>query len=526
MFWIDHNILTLIIFSPLVGALGILLLPKDNAKLIRTLALLTTLLTFLFSLYLVFHFQDQPGFQFGILVPWIEPLGIFYALGVDGFSLWLVVLTTFLLVVVVFFSTGSIKENNKSYYFFLLSLETGMLGSFLAVDVFLFYIFWEAMLIPMYFLIGIFGHGRRVYSALKFFLFTMVGSVLMLLAMIYLYFQAGESFLLSEWMGVPLMPTVQIILFSAFALSFAIKVPLIPVHTWLPDAHTDAPTAGSVILAGVLLKMGTYGFVRFAMPLFPEGLQVLRPYLIALAVLGILYGALVAMVQKDMKRLVAYSSIAHLGFVMLGLMALTPQAVTGAVYQMLNHGISSGGLFLLVGMMYDRMHTQQIEDYGGLAKLVPAYTLVFIVVALSSIALPGTNGFVGEFLILSGSFGPLPWATVLSTLGVILSAVYILWLVERVFFGPVKNAKLTGLKDMNLREVFCMVPLLILIVWMGVKPNFFLKKIDIATESLIERVENVSLRRPQRGRSNPMEMPPNEGGDYSGGIASSLRSSQ
>lgn len=488
--WINQNILTLVIFLPLAGAAGLLLIPKEKAGIHKGLSLLITLATFILSLHLVYHFQDRAGYQFLIETPWIPSLGMHYTLGVDGFSLWLVVLTTFLLPLAVLFSTGSIKTQQKSYYIYLLILETGMLGAFSALDVFLFYLFWEGMLIPMYFLIGIFGYGRRIYAALKFFIFTLVGSVLMLMGILYLYYQADQSFLLSSWMHLDLAVKTQLILFTAFSLSFAIKVPIIPLHTWLPDAHTEAPTAGSVILAGILLKMGTYGFVRFAMPLFPEGLILARPYIVVLAVVGILYGALVAMVQKDMKRLVAYSSVAHLGFVMLGLMAFSAQAITGSVYQMLNHGISSGGLFFLVGMLYDRTHTRSIADYGGIAKLFPAFTLVFLIVTLSSIALPGTNGFVGEFLILSGSFSSLPWPTFLATLGVILSAVYMLWMVERVFFGPVRNSALMGLKDLNFREALVMIPLVVMIFWMGLKPNFFLDKIQTATVTLVERLDN------------------------------------
>lgn len=494
MEWVNQNILSLVVFAPLLGAIILLLIPQDKDRWIQAVAVLGTLITFVISLHLVYHFQDQAGFQFLISKEWIPALGIRYEMGIDGFSLWLILLTTLLMPLAVLFSTGSIKEKQKKYYLYLLLLETGMLGAFMALDVFLFYIFWEAMLIPMYFLIGIYGHGRKVYAALKFFLFTMVGSVLMLLGIIFLYYQAGQSFLLGDWMELALSFKAQLILFSAFALSFAIKVPLVPVHTWLPDAHTEAPTAGSVILAGVLLKMGTYGFVRFAMPLFPQGLMAARPYLITLAVVGILYGALVAMVQKDMKRLIAYSSIAHLGFVMLGLMALTTQAVTGSVYQMLNHGISSGALFFLAGMLYDRTHTRLIADYGGIAKTVPLLTVVFMVVTFSSIALPGTNGFVGEFLILSGSFAPLPGATGLATLGVILSAVYMLWMVERVFFGKKTGDAPSGLVDLKWREWVTMIPLLVLIFWMGIKPNFFLEKIDLATAPLIERIQEAGSK--------------------------------
>jgi NADH-quinone oxidoreductase subunit M len=498
--WINQHILTLTIFLPLAGAAVMPFLPASKPRTLRWFALFVSALTFALSLHPVYHFSDQVGYQFVEGYPWAPSFGIRYLVGIDGFSLWLVILTTLLVPLTVLFSWGSVEKRQKSYYFFLLTLESGMLGAFCALDVFLFYLFWEGMLIPMYFLIGIYGSERRVYAAVKFFLFTLVGSVLMLLGMIYLYFQAGQTFLLESWLQLSLDPGVQLILFAAFALSFAIKVPMFPVHTWLPDAHTEAPTAGSVILAGVLLKMGTYGFVRFAMPLFPEALHAARPFLTVLAVVGIVYGALVAMVQKDMKRLVAYSSVSHLGFVMLGLMALTPQAVTGAVYQMLNHGISTGGLFLLVGMIYDRTHSRRIADYGGLAKVAPAFSFCFLVVALSSIALPGTNGFVGEFLILSGSFRVLPNATFFAATGIIFGAVYLLWLIERVFFGPTKSS-LNGISDLKVREWLCLAPLLVLIVWMGVKPNFFLSKIELATAPLLNRLQ--SSRVTQQGVERP-----------------------
>ncbi|MCP5468767.1 MAG: NADH-quinone oxidoreductase subunit M [Deltaproteobacteria bacterium] len=485
--------LNFVIWTPLLGALLLLTIPQKQNLWIKRIALMTVSLTFLFSLHLVCYFKSSSGYQFEIFRPWIPAIGAYYALGVDGFSLWLVLLATLLMPIAVLFSMGSIKEKEKSFYFNLLILETAMLGTLCALDVFLFYLFWEAMLIPMYFLIGIFGHGRKVYAAIKFFIFTLIGSVLMLLAIVYLRQEAEGSFLLDHWSLLALSPQVQGVLFAAFALAFAIKVPLFPLHTWLPDAHTEAPTAGSMILAGVLLKMGTYGFVRFAIPLFPDALLVAKPWIATLAVVGIVYGALVAMVQKDMKRLVAYSSISHLGFVMLGLMALTPQAVTGATYQMVNHGLTSAGLFLMVGMLYDRTHTRLIADYGGIAKQVPLYTFVFLILTFASIALPGTNSFVGEFLILSGSLKELPYQTILATLGVIFGAVYMLWMVERVFFGPLKKDSLKGLKDMNWREVLCVLPIILLVVWMGVKPNFFLSKIEIATQTLTETVQQNQL---------------------------------
>ncbi|MCB1213887.1 MAG: NADH-quinone oxidoreductase subunit M [Deltaproteobacteria bacterium] len=485
--WIDQNILSLIIFTPLAGAVVGLFLPSSQRRVFEIWTLFVTLLTFVLSLHLVFYFDNGAGYQFAIFKPWIQSLGVQYALAVDGISLWLVVLTTFLMPIVTLFSWGAVGERHKAYYLLLLILHTGMLGAFMAVDAFFFYLFWEAMLIPMYFLIGIYGHGDKIKAATKFFIYTVVGSVLMLLGMIYLYFRAGGSFLLQDWLVLDLSTSEQWWLFLAFTLSFAIKVPIFPLHTWLPEAHTQAPAAGSVILAGVLLKMGTYGLVRFAIPLFPQAYDQAYPVIASLAVVGIIYGSLVAMVQKDIKKLIAYSSIAHLGFVVLGLMAFNEQSMTGAVYQMLNHGVSSGALFLLVGMLYTRTHTQAIANYGGLAKTLPLFTFVFMVVTFSSIALPGTNGFVGEFMILAGTFySDLSLWAIVASLGVILSAVYMLWMVERVFFGKKAGESLKPLKDLNLREWLCILPLLVMIVWMGLKPNFFLEKIEPAVKTLVE----------------------------------------
>lgn len=488
MNFINENILSLIVFTPAILAFFCLVFGEKQAKI---LALFASVLTFILSLHIVFH-ESADGFL--NLVSWVPSLGIQYKVAVDGFSLWLIILTTLLMLLSVVFSMGSIQKREKEYYFFLLLLESGMLGAFVALDVFLFYLFWEAMLIPMYFLIGIWGGKERIYASLKFFIYTLIGSVLMLIAILYLYFQVKAqlgvyTFELSQWLEISLSTKEQLWLFGAFAFSFAIKVPMFPVHTWLPDAHVQAPTSGSVILAGVLLKMGTYGFIRFAMPLFPEAVFEFRYLIAGLAVIGIVYGALVAMVQSDIKKLVAYSSISHLGFIMLGLMALTPQAIDGALYQMLNHGVSTGALFLLVGMIYDRTHTREIRDYGGIAKQVPIFTVIFLIVTFSSIALPGTNGFIGEFLILMGSFKTLPLFTVFAASGVILSAVYMLWMVERVFFGPMKHDKLTQLKDLNMREVALLLPLIALIFWMGIKPAYFLNKFERETTQLIERVQ-------------------------------------
>ncbi|MBE0617988.1 MAG: NADH-quinone oxidoreductase subunit M, partial [Proteobacteria bacterium] len=433
-------ILSLITFLPLAGALVLLFLPRQGAGLLRGWTLFVTLVAFAVSLPLWLGFDGaQGGMQFVERAPWIASLGIQYYVGIDGISLFLVLLTTFLSVICVISSWG-IEKRIREYMFFFLLLETGMLGALISLDLFLFYIFWEAMLIPMYFLIGVWGGAERIYAAVKFFIYTMVGSLLMLVAILSLYFlniKAGHAatFDVLRLYEVPIAPNVQFWLFAAFALAFAIKVPMFPLHTWLPDAHTQAPTAGSVILAGVLLKMGTYGFLRFAIPLFPNAAQAFAPFMMVLAVIGIIYGALVAMVQTDVKKLVAYSSVSHLGFVMLGLFAFNFQGVAGGLYQSLNHGISTGALFLLVGVIYERRHTREIAEFGGLAKQMPWYALVFLVITMSSIGLPGLNGFVGEFLIMLGAFLSSKTAAVFAASGVILAAGYMLWMVKRVFFG-------------------------------------------------------------------------------------------
>ncbi len=492
------NLLTQVIFLPLLGMLLILLIPSRFKQLIRGLALLVAFADLALSWGLYTGYQThiaQPstveaGFAFVQSIPWIEYLDVYYKVGIDGISLLLILLTTFTLPWVIIFSTGSIHEKEKSYYVCILLLQTAMLGTFAALDMFLFYVFWEAMLIPMYFLIGIWGGKRRIYAALKFFIYTMVGSVLMLAAIIYLYYQAQGSFDYEAWwqQSLKLTPQVQMILFAAFALSFAIKVPMFPLHTWLPDAHVEAPTAGSVILAGILLKMGTYGFVRFAMPFFPEAVAQAKPLLALLATIGIVYGALVSIVQQDVKKLVAYSSVSHLGFVMLGLMALTQQSVQGAIYQMLNHGISTGALFLLVGMLYDRRHTRQIADFGGIAQRMPWFTVFFLIVTFSSIALPGTNGFVGEFLILMGSYTRYPVLVIISTTAVILGAVYMLWMVQRVFFGKIENSENEKLEDIRWREILVIMPFVIMIFWMGIYPKPFFALMDGPVALFVQRV--------------------------------------
>jgi NADH-quinone oxidoreductase subunit M len=504
---LSAHILSVIIFLPVVGSVLFFFLEREQARAIRIISLLILALDFALSVWLFLQFNGgSPQFQFVERYPWIANWNIHYQVGVDGISLLLVMLTTLLGPVVILSSWSQVKDRVKEYHMFLLLLQTGMLGAFLALDMILFYVFWELMLVPMYFLIGIWGGPRRVYAAVKFFLFTMFGSVLMLVAIIWLYYYASsfDYIAILNFLGTePLTLFYQLILFGAFALAFAIKVPMWPLHTWLPDAHVEAPTAGSVILAGVLLKMGTYGFIRFAIPFFPDAVLAAGPYFYALAVIGIIYGALVSMAQEDIKKLVAYSSVSHLGFVMLGLFALTAQSMQGALIQMINHGLSTGALFLLVGIVYERAHKRQISDFGGIAKVMPVYAALFLVVALSSIGLPGLNGFVGEFLILVGTYlSANPYSKIAATLagtGVIFAAVYLLWMYQRVFFGPLKKEENKTLKDLNLREVFYLGVILIFIVWIGVYPSTFLKKSEATINSLITQVQarKLSENRPR-----------------------------
>ncbi len=483
-------VLTAITFLPLAGAAALCLVPRDRQAWIRRIAFGVATLDFLVSLLLLRGFAvEDAGFQFPELRDWVPSLGIHYALGVDGISLWLVLLTTFLTAVAVLSSFAAVTEKVKGYYVCLLLLETGMLGVFVALDLVLFYVFWEGMLIPMYFLIGVWGGPRRIYATIKFVLYTMAGGVLMLVAIIALYFLGGQTFDLQQLARQAFAPGAQRWLFAAFAVAFAIKVPVWPFHTWLPDAHVEAPTAGSVILAGILLKMGTYGFLRFALPLFPAATREFAPLVLALAVIGILYGALVSMVQPDLKKLVAYSSVSHLGFVMLGMFAFTVQGVQGSLLQMINHGLSTGALFLLVGIVYERRHTRMIADFGGLWAVMPAFAGLFMVVTLSSIGLPGLNGFVGEFLILSGAFGPRPWFTALATLGIILGAVYMLWMFQRVMFGRVTHEANRRLPDLTPREYAVLIPVIVAIVWIGLYPDPILRRMDASVRVLVERVE-------------------------------------
>jgi NADH-quinone oxidoreductase subunit M len=488
-------LLTLVVFSPLLGAAFLAFLPREPVAGVRRAALAFALVPFALSLWMLARFQ--PGvadFQLAERAAWIPQWGIEYRVGIDGVSLFLVLLTTLLTPLVVLASWGDIHRRVKDFFVFLLVLETGMLGALVALDMFLFYGFWEVMLVPMYFLIGVWGGPRRIYAALKFVLFTMVGSLLMLVAILYCAWRVKSesgafAFAYDRFLGLHLTSSEQLWLFAAFALAFAIKVPMFPLHTWLPDAHVEAPTGGSVILAGVLLKMGTYGFLRFALPLFPAAVAAAAPFMVALAVAGIVYGALVATVQPDLKKLVAYSSVSHLGFVMLGLFALTPTAVVGSVYQMLNHGLSTGGLFLLVGMIYERRHTRRIVDFGGLWTSIPWFAAMFLLVMLASVGLPGLNGFVGEFLILLGSFGPWPWATAVATSGVILGALYLFWMYERVVFGPVVHDENAHLADLTGRELTVLVPVVALCFVMGLWPAPFLTRMQPSIDRIIARVE-------------------------------------
>ena len=487
-------ILSLIIFLPLVGSIILLFFPNKKYTAIKITAFLVSVVTFLVSLLLFFQFRiDTPEMQFVERYYWIDAIGASYFLGIDGISLFLVLLTTFLSAIAILSSWNAVTEKVKGYYACLLLLETGMLGVFVSLDLLLFYLFWEAMLIPMYFLIGIWGGPRKIYATFKFVLFTMFGSVLMLVAILYLAYNfhslAGYySFNLLELYSYGLRTNVQIWLFLAFALAFAIKVPLFPFHTWLPDAHVEAPTAGSVILAGVLLKMGTYGFLRFCLPLFPQAATIFMPVIIFLAVFGIIYGALVAMVQPDVKKLVAYSSVSHLGFVMLGIFVFNMQGIAGGILQMVNHGLSTGALFLLVGMIYERRHTRQISDFGGLAKIMPIYFAFFMVITLSSSALPGLNGVGGEFTILVWSCKFSTWITAIATFGVVLSAIYMLWMFQRVFFGQVTHDENRVLQDLSKRELAVLIPIILLVFWIGVYPKPFFSRMENSVAHLISQV--------------------------------------
>lgn len=488
--------LTLVTFVPLVGVLILLFLRSEQKEAARWVALVTSLVGFVISLVILSQFDSSnPDLQLAIDLPWIPVAGasIRYHLGVDGLSILLLLLTTLLTPLSILSTWRAVDERVKDFMIFFLLLEVGMLGVFLAQDLFLFYVFWEFTLVPMYFLIGIWGGPRRIYAAVKFFLYTMAGSILMLLAILWLGVYQG-SFQLPELIakgGIP--ANIQFWLFLAFGMAFAIKVPMWPLHSWLPDAHVEAPTAGSVILAGVLLKMGTYGFLRFNLPLFPQAAWQFAPWVAVLAIIGIIYGAAVSYAQKDVKKLVAYSSVSHLGFVMLGLFALNPQGIQGSILQMVNHGLSTGALFLIVGMIYERRHTREMDEFGGLWKVMPVYGALTLIVALSSMGLPGLNGFVGEFAILLGAWGAGEpgaalgsyWFAGLAAIGIILAAVYILLMYQKLFLGPVGKEENRKLADLNGREIATLVPLIVLIFWIGLYPRPFFQLMSPAVDNLV-----------------------------------------
>jgi len=498
----SSHLLSVILFTPLVGALLLLFIPRDSQVLHRLLGNLFGVLGFLVSLPLILHFPaGSGGYEFKESADWIPSIGAKYSLGADGISMLLVMLTTLLGMIAITSSWSAIQQRTKEYYVLLLLLQTGMLGVFLSLDFFLFYVFWEVMLVPMYFLIGVWGSERRLYAAIKFFLYTLAGSVIMLLAILALYFNYAKT-LPQGAIGTFDIPTLlaaaqqfpdglKIWLFWGFFFAFAIKVPMFPFHTWLPDAHTEAPTAGSVILAGVLLKMGTYGFLRFSLPLLPADAALRAKIIhivIALSLIGIIYGAVVCLMQKDMKRLIAYSSVSHLGFCTLGIFALTPQGLSGSVLQQINHGISTGALFLIVGVLYERRHTRLISEFGGLATPMPNFAAIYLIVSLSSLGMPLLNGFIGEFTILQGVFSVSKAWAAWGSLGIVLGAAYLLWLYQRTMFGPVTHEANKALPDLNLREYAVLLPLVALAFWIGIYPKPFFAYIERPVQRIVQQV--------------------------------------
>src|SRR3954452_2739487 len=499
------GILNIVTYIPAIGAVLLLFFRKDNPGAIKATATAVAVIDFIASLYLWINFDSTKLWQFRETYTWIPSLNVKYDFAIDGIALLLIILTTFMGIIAIVSSYSAIDHRQKEYYILLLLLQTGMIGTFCAMDFFLFYLFWEIMLVPMYFIIGIWGGSRKLYAAIKFFLYTLSGSVLMLLAILGLYFfnTTGIAFLNIKGLGNPatfsvlqyhnighlIPPTLQFWIFLGFLLGFAIKVPMFPFHTWLPDAHVEAPTAGSIILAAVLLKMGTYGFVRFALPILPDGTKQWLPWVVGLSLIGIIYGALVSLVQKDMKKLVASSSVSHLGFVMLGMFALNPMGLRGSVLQMINHGISAGALFLLVGIVYERRHTRLISEYGGLAKQMPMYATLFLIAALSSMGLPALNGFIGEFTILLGAANRNIWWAVFAAAGIVLGAAYLLWLYQRVFWGPNDNPANHHLLDVNRRELLTLLPLVACMVWIGIAPGIFFDTIKEPVDYIVRKVD-------------------------------------
>jgi NADH-quinone oxidoreductase subunit M len=508
------SLLNVICYLPLVGALLIVFLVKrEQTRTIKIVATVVAGLDFAISLPLWFLYNPQgAAFQFVYQHEWIPSIGSKYFFGVDGISILLILLTTLLGFIAVYSSFTAITHREKEYYVFLLILQTGMLGVFMSLDFILFYVFWEVMLVPMYFLIGVWGGPRKLYAAIKFFMYTLVGSVLMLVGILALYFYNGGGLAAIGLAGLGNAPTFDITqlyqiaphvplalakwIFMAFFVGFAIKVPMFPFHTWLPDAHVEAPTAGSVILAGVLLKMGTYGFIRLSLPLLPGATRWAVPFMVTLAIIGIVYGALVAMAQKDLKKLVAYSSVSHLGFVMLGMFALNPAGLSGSVLQMINHGLSTGGLFLLVGIIYERRHTRMIAEYGGLAKIMPVYAMLFMIITMASIGLPTLNGFIGELTILVGAFNRSALWAVLAASGIVLGAAYMLWMYQRTFFGEVTVEANKTLKDVNRREQWTLIPLIVLCFWIGLYPKPFFRIMEPSIERIVRVVDPDYLSAP------------------------------
>jgi NADH-quinone oxidoreductase subunit M len=508
--FVTDHLLSWVTFLPLLGAVLILLLLSRRPTAAHWAAIAVAVADLGLALVLWFGYDPGPGTdQFVERVAWFMDGGVEYHLALDGISLVLVMLTTLLGPLVILSTRKALEDRVPLFVAMYLLLQTAMIGTFLARDMLLFYVFWEAMLIPMYFIIGIWGGQRRIYAAVKFFIFTMAGSVFMLVAILYCYFKAGTMDL-NAWLSLEYSFQEQVWLFTAFALAFAIKVPLWPLHTWLPDAHVEAPTAGSVVLAGVLLKMGTYGLLRFAIPLFPEASVAAAPVLATLSVIGIIFGALVAWVQTDVKKLVAYSSVSHLGFVVLGLFSLTAQGAAGGVFQMLAHGLSTGALFLLVGIIYERRHTREMAEFGGLAHGMPGYASVFMITMLASVGLPGLCGFIGEFMILLGTFSSvlLPHAklmVILASLGIILGAVYMLWLYQKMFKGPVRNEKNVGLPDLSLREWVVLTPLVVFMFWLGVAPGLVLDKMESSVDRVLQPV--FALQEAGDGQGHALAVP-------------------